>query len=109
MSNVVCFKLVTGAEIIGKLTDCFTSAEFVEDMGNVVYLDDAMFIGIVVGEDQVPRLSLKPITGVGKVIHHQTPCLQFALQKSAIVGQFQIDDDVSKMYREATSGIALIN
>lgn len=112
MYNVVCFKLVTGAELIGKVAaDSSICADFENSANenNVIFLEDAMYIGIIVDESQVPRLSLKPISGVGKMSNAQTPCINFALQKSAIVGQFPVDDDVSKMYREATSGIALIN
>jgi hypothetical protein len=109
MSGVVCFKLVNGAEIVGKLSEEKTHRDFIDMFtDNVLYLEDAVFVGVHKMENGNPGLAFAPITGIGANPTEGKAPMPFALHRSAILGQIPLDPEIDKMYRESTSGIVLL-
>ena len=110
MSEVVCFKLINGAEIVGKINDDKSHVDFIDTFkDNVIYLDDAVFAGVQKMENGMPGLVFAPITGIGANPTEGKAPMPFALYRSAILGQIPLDPEINKMYRESTSGIVLLS
>lgn len=104
--NVVAFKLINGAEVVGRLSDTSTHKDFVSRDG-VIYLEDALFIGTRPMESGEPGLALAPLSGIAAYTVAGKAHMPFALYPSVIFGQFPLDAEIAKMYRQAVSGIAL--
>lgn len=107
MSDVVCFRLINGSEIVGKRVEEKNHLSFVAGE-DVIYLDDAIFIGISQGEGQQARLGFGPISGIAEAAQEGKAHIPFALYRHNILGQIPLDPEISRVYREATSGIALV-
>lgn len=105
--DVVCFKLVNGFELVGKHSSAATHNSFVSDGSDAIFLDDAMIIRINQTENG-QALGLSPISAIGAFQDENKPHLPFALYKAAILGQLPLDPEINRMYREATSRIALV-
>lgn len=107
MTQVVCFKLISGNEIVGKFSEEKTHRDFIDGQ-DAIYLDDAVFIGISRMENGEAGIGLGPVSGIGDNPEEGKAKMPFALYKNAIMGQVPLSPEINKMYREATSGIALI-
>lgn len=107
MTQVVCFKLITGGEIVGKLSDTPTHKDMIARDG-VIYLEDAVMIGIREMEGGGAGVALAPISGIGDNPEEGKAKMPFALYPNTIVGQVPLAPEINKMYREATSGIMLV-
>lgn len=107
MSDVVCFKLINGNEIVGKHVSEKNHKDFIRGE-DVIYLDDAVFIGIQKMQDGNAGIAFAPLTGIGDNPQADKAQLPFALYRNTILGQLPLDPDINKMYREATTGIALV-
>ena len=107
MTQVVCFKLISGNEIVGKLSEEKTHADFIDRPG-VIYLEDAVFIGISKMENGEAGLALGPISGIGDNPEEGKAKMPFALYPNVIMGQVPLSAEIDLMYRNATSRIALL-
>lgn len=100
-NDVVCFKTLGGAQIVGKVSDKKTHKDFL-DHEDVIYLDDAVFLGT-----SERGLGMAPITDIGAGQEQTKPQVALALYRSAIMAQVPLDEEIIKIYREKTSGILL--
>lgn len=107
-TNVVCFKLISGNELVGKLETEKTDSSFVSG-DDVIYLNDALLVTVRQGQDGNPVLSLGPITGLADVETYPKGNIPFALFRGAILGQIPLDPEINKMYRNATSKIQVFS
>jgi hypothetical protein len=105
--EIVSFKLINGAEIIGKLADASIHSDFINAQ-DAFYLDDALMVGIRAVEGGNATLILAPVTGIGDNPVEDKGHLPFALYKSSIMGQFPLSPEVMKAYRERVSGLLLV-
>lgn len=109
MTQVVAFRLINGAEIVGKLDEHNkTHNEFIDSENDyVLYLADAVLIGVKQADSGNASLMLAPLSGIGQNVDGKNH-MPFALYRTNIMGQIPLDPEINRAYREATSGIALL-
>lgn len=105
-SNVVSFRLLTGADIIGKLSQEPTNSAFAKNE-DVIWLEDALLASVQPPQtpDGEAKLFLVPITGLGDGTAEGA--MPFALYRGNIIGQFPLLPEVEKAYTQKTTGIIL--
>lgn len=107
MTQVVCFKLMNGTEVVGKFSEEKTHAEFLAAPG-VIYLEDALFMAINKMENGEDGLAVGPLSALGERPDEQKAKMPLALYPNAIMGQIPLSPAIELMYRQVTSTIALI-
>ncbi len=107
MSEVVCFKLINGSEVVGKLSEEKTHADFISSLG-VIYLEDAVFMAISTMENGEEGLAVGPLSALGERTDAGKAKMPFALYPNVIMGQIPLSPPIELMYRQATSSIALL-
>lgn len=107
MSEVVCFKLINGTEVVGKLSEEKTHTDFISGVG-VIYLEDAVFMAINQMENGEDGLAIGPLSALGDRPDSGKAKMPFALYPNVIMGQIPLSPPIELMYRQATSSIALI-
>ena len=105
MGQVVCYKLLNGTEIVGKLDEA-KPGEFPE-FDNPVVLDDALVfhMSAVPGPNGQPQMQLS-FMPVSPMVKGQGPS-RIPLNRSVIVHPIALEDSYEAGYLQATSPIAL--
>lgn len=103
-SNVVAFKLLSGAELIGKRVEVKNHPNFI-DGEDVIYLDDALLIGVQQDDEGKAKLALGPLSGIGDGT--EIGAMPFALYRSVVIGQVPVEPEVERLYVQRTSSIIL--
>lgn len=108
-SNVVCFKLIPGFDVVGKLVKDAPHADLnLVSSSDTIYLEDALVLVPERMDSGELGFRFQPLSLVAEFTVQKSGATHVALRGSSIVAQIPLQPDFIKAYLSAVSTIQLI-